>query len=166
MESVYIQGIVKGIGDWLKENKYTISTAESCTGGGIASSLTSISGASKYFRGGLVAYQNIIKTDVLGVNENTITKYDVVSENVVREMVKCSCDLFNSDYAIATTGYAGTSENENIPSGTIWIGVGSKGNIITMHLYEENTRKENIDNAITKALTLFFSEIVNKQKMR
>ena len=164
MKILYREGIVKGIGDWLKENDFTISTAESCTGGRIAAALTSVSGASKYFDGGIVAYCNDIKQTMLSVNYNTIKKYDVVSEEVVREMVKGSVVTFGSDFAIATTGYAGTSENDKIAPGTIWIGVGSYTRVITMPIFEDNGREKNIENAVNKALTLFFTEYVKDKK--
>ena len=66
----------------------TLSTAESCTGGGIAAEITAISGSSAYFQGGLVAYQNRVKIEMLGVHPETINTYDVVSEEVVKEMVQ------------------------------------------------------------------------------
>ena len=160
--NAYRERIVKGIGDWLKKNDLTISTAESCTGGRIAASLTGVEGASNYFEGGVVVYNNDVKVNVLNVKHDTIKKYGVVSDEVVREMVKQSVVLFASDFAIATTGYAGKSDNEKIPQGTIWIGVGSYTKITTMPILIDKGREANIENAVNKALTLFFTEYVNK----
>ncbi len=158
----YREGIVKGIGEWLKANKSTICTAESCTGGRIAASLTSVEGSSKYFEGGIVAYSVDVKESVLHIKSELIEKYDVVSSEVAREMVKSAIIEFGADFAIATTGYAGESENDKIPKGTIWIGVGQYNKVITMPIMEDNGREKNIENAVDKALTLFFTEYVNK----
>ena len=85
----------------------TLATAESCTSGGIAHEITKVSGSSDYFQGGLVAYQDRLKIQYLGVSAEDIARYDVVSEPVVRQMVRGACRMFGSDYAIASTGYAG-----------------------------------------------------------
>ena len=89
----------------------TLATAESCTGGGIAKEITRVSGSSNYYQGGLVAYQNYIKEEFLGVSAEDISRYDVVSEPVVRQMVRGACKMFGTDYAIASTGYADKGSN-------------------------------------------------------
>lgn len=136
----------------------TLSTAESCTSGGIAREITRLSGSSKYFQGGLVAYQDRLKEQFLGVRAEDIMKYDVVSEPVARQMVIGACKMFQTDYAIATTGYAGDGCN-GIPSGTIWIAWGSSENIQTSCLTQNIDRETNTNNAIQKALDLFLESI-------
>lgn len=136
----------------------TLSTAESCTSGGIAHEITRLSGSSKYFQGGLVAYQDRLKEQFLGVRAEDIMKYDVVSEPVARQMVIGACKMFQTDYAIATTGYAGDGCN-GIPSGTIWIAWGSSENIQTSCLTQNIDRETNTNNAIQKALDLFLESI-------
>jgi PncC family amidohydrolase len=154
----------KLINEELRKAKKTLSTAESCTGGGIAARLTSIPKSSEYFRGGLIPYQNEIKTQILGVNQTTIEEHDVVSEEVVEEMVKGCLKMFGTDYAICTTGYADKSANEDIPNGTIWIGYGTKDNIYTYCITSDNGRTKNIEHAISKALMDFTKTFIKKQE--
>ena len=129
----------------------TLATAESCTGGGIAKEITKVSGSSEYFQGGIVAYQNQIKVEFLGVNTIDISKYDVVSEPVVKQMVRGACKMFGTDYAIASTGYADKGSN-GIPSGTIWIAWGTKERINTKCLTQNIDRETNTQHAIDEAL--------------
>ena len=124
----------------------TLSTAESCTGGGIAAEITAISGSSAYFQGGLVAYQNRVKIEMLGVHPETIDTYDVVSEEVVKEMVQGACILFGTDYAIASSGCAGpTGGTEQIPVGTIWIAAAYHDKVVTMKQEGDDGRAQNIE---------------------
>ena len=132
----------------------TLSTAESCTGGRIAATLTQVSGASDYFQGGLVAYQDHLKVRYLEVRQKDIDAYDVVSQSVVEQMVRGACRLFHSDYAIASTGYAGTGAN-GISSGTIWIGWGSTHEVHSICLTQDEGRELNTAHATTRALEYF-----------
>ena len=133
------------------ERRLTLATAESCTSGGIAREITKVAGSSDYFQGGLVAYQDRLKEEFLGVKAEDIAQYDVVSEPVVSQMVRGACKMFGTDYAIASTGYAGEGCN-GIPSGTIWIAWGTPDNIQTECLTRNIDRETNTDNAIKKAL--------------
>lgn len=118
------------IHDLCKKNKLTISTAESFTAGAIVNTLLSRSGASAYIKGSLVAYQDEIKLKYLNVNENTIKANEVESKEVVVEMLKGCLQMFNSDYAISSSGIAGpTGEKPNKPIGTVYIAVGNKNTI-------------------------------------
>ena len=83
-----MKALAEELGKLLLEKGLTLSTAESCTGGGIASVITSISGSSEYFKGGIVAYANEVKTALLGVSETTLEKHGAVSEETVLEMAK------------------------------------------------------------------------------
>ena len=98
------------VGKMLTKQNKTISTAESCTGGKIAGVLTSVSGASKYFKGSVVSYATEVKIDVLGVPESFVKENSVVSREVVSAMALNVKNMMKTDYAIATTGNAGPSK--------------------------------------------------------
>ena len=109
-------------GRLLKQHGMTIATAESCTGGRLAGALNSQSGSSAYYMGSVVAYDNTIKEQVLGVQEDTLTRHGAVSEQTVREMAEGVRKLMHTDYAIATSGIAGpTGGTPDKPVGTVWI---------------------------------------------
>ena len=110
------------LGNLLKERLQTIATAESCTGGRLAAALNAQSGSSAYYMGSVVAYDNRIKEQVLGVAHDTLVEYGAVSEQTVREMAEGVRALMNTDYAIATSGIAGpTGGTKDKPVGTVWI---------------------------------------------
>lgn len=132
----------------------TLSTAESCTSGRIAAELTKVAGASGYFQGGLVAYQNHLKIRYLGVSERDIKECDVVSQQVVEQMVRGACRFFATDFAIASTGYAGDG-NERVPSGNIWIAWGSANDVHSKLLTTNVDRETNTQNAVNEALCEF-----------
>ena len=109
-------------GRLLKQHGMTIATAESCTGGRLAAALNSQSGSSAYYMGSVVAYDNTIKEQVLGVQEDTLTRHGAVSEQTVREMAEGVRKVMHTDYAIATSGIAGpTGGTPDKPVGTVWI---------------------------------------------
>ena len=123
---------VDALADLLTQNKLTISVAESCTGGTLASTLTSLSGASVYFDRGFVTYSNKAKQDLLGVNKDTITKYGAVSEHVALEMVNGVIKNSTSDFAVAITGIAGPSGGTTTkPVGMVCFGFSAYGNNLT-----------------------------------
>lgn len=141
------------LGDLLKEKSATVSVAESCTGGNIAHMLTSVSGCSAYFKGGIVAYSNDIKTNILQVNAEDIEKEGAVSETVVRQMAKNAMKCMHSDCAIATSGVAGPDGGTlEKPVGTIWIAVAYKNEIVTRKISLGNSREGNIIRASNIAL--------------
>ncbi len=141
----------------------TLSTAESCTGGRIASAVTAVAGSSAYFQGSVVAYQNEVKEELLGVSHETILHFDVVSREVVTEMVKGACRLFGTDYAVATSGCAGPGGGTNtIPVGTIWIAVGSPDDVRTFRCEGDRGRLQNVNTATEKALELLLDYLERK----
>lgn len=140
------------------ERGKTVSTAESCTSGRIAASLTQISGASDYFQGGIVCYQDELKVRFLNVSPEDIQTYDVVSQPVVEQMVRGACELFHTDYALASTGYAGGGMN-GIPDGTIWIAWGTKDDVHSLLLATDLGREQNTENATLQALSSFLNYI-------
>lgn len=109
-------------GRLLKQQGKTIATAESCTGGRLAAALNAQSGASAYYMGSVVAYDNSIKEQVLGVQRDTLMRYGAVSEQTVFQMAEGVRNLMHTDYAIATSGIAGpTGGTIDKPVGTVWI---------------------------------------------
>ena len=116
----------------LRERSATLTTAESCTGGLIASMLTRIAGSSDAFHAGFVTYANDIKHSVLGVREDSLAEPGAVSEEVVQQMALGAMERSGADYAIAVSGIAGpdggTTEK---PVGTVWLAWGSRDNIRT-----------------------------------
>lgn len=136
----------------------TLATAESCTGGGLSSFIIATSGASDYFKGGIVSYSNDVKINVLGVSPEIIKLYTPVSEDVAIQMAKGALNLLKTDYAVSVTGIAGpTGGTKDIPVGTIWICCCDKNRVITLKLSEDKGRKKNIENCIEEAIQLLIN---------
>lgn len=141
------------LGNLLRKQNKTLCTAESCTGGYLSHKITSIAGASDYFKGCIVAYQNEIKQNELNVPEEILNKYGAVSEECVCEMVKGACHMFQSDYAIATSGIAGPGGGTpEKPVGTVWVAFGSKDVIKTKRFLFSRDRQRNIEATATFSL--------------
>lgn len=130
--------------DILRNNKKTITTAESCTGGLVASMITKISGSSDIFNGSIVSYSNKIKNQELNVNNETLEKFGAVSTEVVNEMLDGAIKKFEADFAIAISGIAGpTGATKNKPVGTVVIGISNANNVKTINtFYFKGTREE------------------------
>ena len=152
------------VGELLRQKKMTVSTAESCTGGNIAHLITSVPGSSDYFKGSIVSYSVEVKENILGVNKNTINKYNVVSKETVEEMAQHSITLFNTDIAIATSGIAGPTGGNNInPVGNIWIAVATK-KIVNSKLFHFGLNREvNITRSSLNALKMVYDYLKNNQ---
>ena len=151
------------LGRLLTEKKLTISTAESCTGGKIAATLSAISGASSYFNGSVVSYATQTKIDVLGIANEVVIKHGVVSAEVAIEMAKSAQKLMTSDYAIATTGNAGpTKGDEAAELGTVFIAVATPNGVFVEEFNFGQPREKVIDRAVSKALELIYKEILKK----
>jgi nicotinamide-nucleotide amidase len=120
----------------LKQRNYRIATAESCTGGFIGNQIVRVSGASDVFPGGIIAYDNRIKTELLHVNAQNIMTYGAVSAEVAEEMVTGVCERFQTEVGIATTGIAGPNGGTlEKPVGTIFIGIKVNEHInVTSHV--------------------------------
>jgi nicotinamide-nucleotide amidase len=139
----------------LSENQLTLATAESCTGGFLAHTFTQHSGASRFFKGSLVAYENNIKQSMLGVSKLVLDEFSAVSEQTVKSMAINAREKFNSDFALATTGYAGPSGGTaEQPVGTIWIALAFQGGCEAKKLQLTKDRKLNIEYATLAALDL------------
>ena len=134
----------------------TLGTAESCTGGKIAETIMSVPGSSNYYKGSIISYTDEVKTRLLKVSPALLEEKTAVSKEVAIEMVKGACEALNVDYAIAATGIAGPGgAMPGIPVGTIWLAYGSKDEVRTFKLEEDNGRDLNIAEATQKALHLF-----------
>ncbi|MCA6423263.1 MAG: CinA family nicotinamide mononucleotide deamidase-related protein [Flavobacterium sp.] len=149
------------VGRLLAQQGRTISTAESCTGGKIAQMLTSVAGASNYFRGSVVSYTVDTKVAVLGVSQTTIEEYSVVSAQVAKEMAIGIQKIMKTDYAIATTGNAGPSKEKGKSEiGTVFIALATPINIFVEEFNFGQPREKVIDRTANKAMELLQKEIL------
>ena len=148
------------IGELLKAKNLSLSTAESCTGGGIAALITSVPGSAEYFNGGIVAYSNEIKKDLLHVSAETLAKYGAVSRETVIEMVKGAMKTLKTDCAVATSGIAGPGGGTpEKPVGTVWIAAAYKNDIVTMKQEGDRGRAGNVQSAIQNALSMLCDKL-------
>ncbi|HMR19798.1 MAG TPA: competence/damage-inducible protein A [Sphingobacterium sp.] len=148
------------------QNSVKLATAESCTGGDIASRITQIAGASQVFDGGIVAYHNRIKEQVLGVETSTLTAYGAVSEQTVVQMAAGVKRISGADYGIATSGIAGPSGGTSEkPVGTVWVAVAGKHEIYTRKFQFANDRAVNIERSSMQALILLW-KIYQREKSK
>ena len=144
----------------IQQNK-TISTAESCTGGQIAQILTSVDGASNYFKGSIVSYATETKIAVLGIAEDLINEHSVVSAAVAKQMAINVQSIMKTDYAIATTGNAGpTKGDSNAELGTVFIALATPNEVIVNEFNFGKSREKVIDRAVIKSLELLRKEIL------
>lgn len=145
---------------FLNEHNMTITTVESCTGGLIAARLVNVSGASNVFSEGYVTYSENAKAKMVGVNPETIEKYNVVSEEVAYEMASGGAKTANADVAVSVTGVAGPlGGTKEIPVGTVCIGVCYKNKVITGKFLFNGDRLQVRNQAADKALEMVWNEI-------
>lgn len=140
------------VGELLRKKGMTISTAESCTGGLVASLLTSVPGASDYFLGSVVSYAYSVKENVLGVSPDIIGRYGAVSPECAAAMADGVRRLTGSDFAVSTTGNAGPAASENKDVGLVWVGISSKYGTQTMDFHFHNDRIRNRERFAASAL--------------
>lgn len=151
-ESDTLQSVVA---DKLVERGESLAVAESCTGGALAAKFTAMSGASAYFMGGVVAYDNSIKERVLGVSAETLRDHGAVSREVAVQMAEGVRRLFGTTYGVATTGIAGpTGGSDEKPVGTVWMAVsGPRGTVAEVKVHGR-LRAQNIERAASAAINL------------
>ena len=138
----------------------TLAIAESCTGGMVAEQFTVHPGASAYFKGGVVTYATESKINVLGVSKTDIDAYSVVSSQVAESMAKNALRIFQSDYAIATTGNAGPAKGDSQAEvGTVFIAIATKNKVYSEKFMLGNHRIKVINKAVNKALEMLLKEI-------
>jgi nicotinamide-nucleotide amidase len=150
-------------GRLLLENKKTVSFAESCTGGSIATAITDIPGSSLYFKNSVVAYSNESKIKLLGVKEETLTNFGAVSKETVKEMAEGVLKLSNSDYAFSVTGIAGPSDGtKEKPIGLVYIGSADKKKTETFKFNFNGTRKDIRKRTVNTVLDLLRRKFIVK----
>lgn len=141
------------LGKLLFKNKKTISTAESCTGGAIASLITSVAGSSAYYEGSIISYSYEVKEKLLGVKNETLNKYGAVSAETVVEMLQGLLKNLNTDYGIAVSGIMGPDGGTaDKPVGAVWVAVGNKEKYVVQKLQQRYERYKNIE--VTSVMSL------------
>ena len=149
------------IGKLLAQKYLTIATAESCTGGSIASLLTSVAGSSSYFKGSVVSYATEAKEAVLGIPHELIEKHSVVSAQVAKKMALQAQKMFKTDFAIATTGNAGPSKGDSDATvGTVFIALATPQTIVVEEFNFGEPREKVILRAVNKSLEMLQKEIL------
>lgn len=154
------------LGNLLKQRHQTIATAESCTGGRLAAALNTQPGSSAYYMGSVVAYDNTIKEQVLGVKHDTLIKWGAVSEQTVCEMANGVRALMHTDYSIATSGIAGpTGGTKDKPVGTVWIAWATPDGTTAAcyHFGVAREREQITQRAVTAALVELIKSLNTKQ---
>ena len=154
----------KELSDKFWKEGLTLATAESCTAGNIAAMITAIPGSSHFYKGGIIAYSDEVKKNLLGVNPETLEKHGAVSEEVVIEMAKGAMKSMNSDCGVATSGIAGpTGGTPDKPVGTVWIAVTIGEKVMTMKVSGDEGRNKNIENATLYALQMLLKLFQNQE---
>ncbi len=149
------------LGRLLSSKGFSISTAESCTGGKIASVITSVSGASVYFKGSVVSYATEVKEDILAIPHELIQKESVVSSAVAEAMALSIQKKFQTDFAIATTGNAGPNKGDSDAEvGTVFVGIATPKGVFSEEFNFGQPREKVIDRAVNKGLELIYKEIL------
>jgi len=149
------------LGKLLTQQNKTISTAESCTGGKIAQILSSVSGASNYFKGSVVSYATQTKISVLGISEDLINKYSVVSAEVAKQMAINVKNIMKTDYAIATTGNAGPTKGDSKAElGAVFIALATPNEVIVEEFNFGQPREKVIDRAVNQSMEMLRKEIL------
>jgi len=157
------ESMQKVVGEILLKNKKTISTAESCTGGTIASLITSVPGSSAYYEGSIVSYSYDIKESLLNVKKETLDKYGAVSEETVKEMLSGLLEKMKTDYGIAVSGIMGPEGGTpGKPVGTVFVAVGTKEKQVVQKLKQRFERAKNIEVTSVMALNIMRKFLLNE----
>jgi nicotinamide-nucleotide amidase len=151
------------LGKALFDKGWTLSAAESCTGGRIAEMITKIPGASRYFKGGIVTYATEAKINLLEIPESLIEEHSVVSKEVAEAMAVASLKKFQTDIAVATTGNAGPDKGDSDAEvGTVFIAIATKNQVDSKKFMFSNHREKTIQKATNKAFEMLQKEILKK----
>ena len=143
----------RSVGEMLKAKNFTVATAESCTGGLLASRLTDIDGASAYVKGGVVSYCNEIKRDILHVEAKTLDEFGAVSRQTARQMAANVRRIFSATIGLSTTGVAGSS-TEGKPVGLVYVAVVGENFSAVKECHFNGTRTEIKAQAVEAVLKL------------
>lgn len=153
---------IKEINKVFREKGLTLGSIESFTGGLFAREITAVPGASKFYKGGLVTYATEEKVRLLGISQNDVDKYGVVSEEIAAQMAELGRKKLNVDYAISFTGNAGPEAMENKPVGLVYIGISSTKETETHEFRLQGDRTTIQKSAIDLALALIAQEFENQ----
>lgn len=160
MSCVDLESAARSVVKAATDRALTISTAESCTAGLIASSIADIPGASSVLRGGAVTYCDEIKRDVLGVPEATLQEHTAVSEACAIEMAERSLALFSADVAVSATGYAGPDGGTNAdPAGTVYLACSTYRGTMCHRCTFEGNRNDVRQQAVLHALDMVLENV-------
>ncbi|MCK6649582.1 MAG: nicotinamide-nucleotide amidohydrolase family protein, partial [Bacteroidia bacterium] len=148
------------VGKLLRDNKKTISTAESCTGGYISHLITKVPGSSEYYMGSVISYSYDIKEKELGVSKSVLESQGAVSQPVVEQMAKAIREKYKTDYSISASGIAGPSGGtDEKPVGTVWIAVATPDKVISEKFLFGNNRERNIQKTAQAALNMLRKQL-------
>jgi nicotinamide-nucleotide amidase len=151
------------VGKLLKQNNQTVATAESCTGGYIGHLLSKHAGSSQFYTGGIISYDNRIKTEFLEVPEHILQTVGAVSQEAVEQMAKSVRESMKTDFAVSVSGIMGPSgQTDEKPLGMVWIGVASKEKVFSKVFYLRFDRLRNIEVTANQAINLLRLLIINK----
>jgi nicotinamide-nucleotide amidase len=154
----------KTIGNLLKEKGWTLSIAESCTGGLICDRITNVSGSSDYFMGGMVTYSNESKTEHLGIPSAIIKRYGAVSPQVARGMAQGVRKAFDTTFGLSTTGVAGpTGGTKRSPIGRVFIEISDRERTWVKREDLKGSRREIKKKATEKALQFFYERLIHSR---
>ena len=151
------------VANLLKQRKQTVSTAESCTGGYIGHLLSKNAGSSQFYTGGIISYDNRIKTEFLDVPTEILQTVGAVSKQAVEQMALAVREKMNTDYAISVSGIMGPSgQTDEKPLGMVWVGVASREKVVSKVFYLRFDRLRNIEVTANQAINLLRLLIINK----
>jgi nicotinamide-nucleotide amidase len=154
----------KTIGNLLRERGWTLSIAESCTGGLVCDRITNISGSSDYFMGGMVTYSNESKAEHLGISLDFIKRYGAVSPKVARKMAQGVRKAFNTTFGLSTTGVAGpTGGTKRSPIGRVFIGFADGRRSWVRREDLKGSRRDIKEQAAEKALQFFYETLIDSR---
>ena len=143
----------------LFQRHFTIATAESCTGGMIASRLVNVPGVSSLFSQGYITYSDDAKSQMLGVSQDTLLKFTAVSPEVAREMAEGCQRASGADVTVSVTGYAGPNDSIEEPRGLVYIGVSVHSHTVVVENHFEGNRSEIRESAANRAFELIIQQL-------
>jgi len=157
----------KAISNRLRKKGWTLSIAESCTGGLVCDRITNVSGSSDYFMGGMVTYSNESKAEHLGIPSAIIKRYGAVSSQVARKMAQGVRKAFNTTFGLSTTGVAGpTGGTRRSPVGRVFIGIASGKRTWVRKLDLKGSRREIREKAAEESLEFLYQILIEKAELR
>ncbi len=153
-----------GVGKLLRDKGLSLCVAESCTGGLLAHRITNVPGSSVYFRGGVIAYANEVKEQLLGVRRETLRRFGAVSQETAQEMAACARRLLGTDIALAITGIAGpTGATPQKPVGLTYIALDAEDTKVCHEHVWESDRLGNKERSVDAALDMLQTYLEKKE---